>query len=109
MKKFLVLILVLLVMVSFSSMDAKAYDTFTIDVVEAHDLQKNRGIVYLYKDIIGYEDKEMTKPIYNYVASCIKFEVGTEMSYQTLKHFSNYNVFVIDGKPDTSWHNYEVK
>ncbi len=38
-----------------------------------------------------------------------KYELGETLNYITLKHFKNYNVFVVDGKPDTSWHDYEVK
>ena len=108
MKKILVLILSIMVLVAFSSVETYAQDSFTIDAVSAYDLDE-RGLVYVYKDIIGYKDKEQTEPIYRYVASKHEFVIGETLNYITLKHFKNYNVFVVDGKPDTSWHDYEVK
>lgn len=108
MKKMVILVLMVgLMLVLGLKANAQVVEKdFTIDKVSSYNLEHDRGVVYVYKDLVGYKDKEKTQPIYVYVASTLKFELGQNMKYVTQKNFSDYNVFIIDGVIDTSWHNY---
>lgn len=86
-------------------------EEFVVDNFSQSQLENNRPIVYLYRMIIGYEDKEQTKPIYSMVASALVYEVGDEFTVATidLGDFSYRVIMFEDRTLDTSWHTYVDK
>lgn len=107
MKKLLVLVLLVMFTVLFSSqVEAQEVKLFEIDGYNIYHLEKNRCPVYVYYDIVGYKDKEEKQPIYEYVSSCNVYEVGSTVQVVKQKHFREYYVFIKNGVIDNSWHDY---
>lgn len=119
MKKILVLVLMLVVSLwlfackeeqeqvsDFEPYVLRSYELTIDKKSEGIQLEKNRNIVYLYKDVVGYDENK--QPIYEIVASGLEFEIGDTVTVLDIQ-LENFDYSVIkleNGALDTSWHEY---
>ena len=119
MKKLLLVLLLVLAVIGLQackegSQEASNFEPYVIEEFELTidekygevKTEKNRDGVFLYKDIVGYNDNKA--PIYKIVASRVEYEIGDTVTVVNiqLENF-DYNVIKLeDGVLDTSWHTY---